>query len=325
MYSTLENVRTSLRLAWKYKILWVFALVAFMGFAGGLSENREDTKTAQAWAPTKLALTTDEILDIAPISEDTTKPTTVTHQSKLTKIWSDNIVKITIGLVVVGIASVYLRLLISSWGIASLVQTTIEIIKSDNSIKLLLRDINKKAMVKTSQMLKLRVYFFLRVLFQLIIITLLSIGVVLFGYSKVPIPAVMLFILMLISCFYIIHWYIGMNYSYRFVDSEQISSRDAFKKGIHLLNKNKLLSYKLAGANAMIFGSTLGITTILAVTNKDNLNNIFLANPGFDKLLSLVLIFIVFLFILSSISAYLTTYKNFSWSALFLELTKNEK
>jgi hypothetical protein len=341
MYSTIDNIVKSLRSAWEYKILWVFALV--IGSGGiianyNFSPNLPDTQfgTQQQTSNTNHDAELDTIYDRLNESVlgvmDFGKPADVIYPVPTVGQFIPNFFAVFLAVTASVIFATFLWLIISSWAMGSLIAgSDVEVENGPLNLKGL-SDIGTK---KIKEIIKLRLlifalWFMITAVFVLATIPLFTLldGIVVYILS-----AVIVFILILISSAILAY---SLLFGMRYVVLLNKNAKEAFILGIKAFKTNLDRSILLSLGNFFIHMGTTALTlTVIAIPF--GLLTLFLVEPFYNTgrgfvfdfptfSLPIMLLLIPFGLVViafhMAMTGFIKTYKYIAWTNLFRYIEK---
>lgn len=343
VYSTVDNVRAALKLAWKHKIIWIFALLAAGGGMNfnsnglnGLSEFGEQQEEYNLEMDTQASVQQMSFTfspgndDIAEISDVLGAETQNDEEKLLQGLGEINLVVpgILVGLsfLIFFLYMIVLGLMLKGWAKSSLVAGTIRGI-DENELKL--TSLGKIGRANMWRFVNFDILMAL-VVFGLVIAMGLLSAILVFGATTFQQLRVIFYILMFLVVFIgtlsMVSLGISTIFAYRHLISNEISLITALKMGLKTLRNSAWNFFKLALLNAALiiagfiaFGAVLGIIFALIF---------FLFTLGDSSGPSTALLLIIGIlsgpFLIASaivvqgIWAYIRTYLEFTYSILYL-------
>ena len=346
MYSVKDNVKDSFKLAWKYKILWVFALLISMGGGGGGGSGGSESNKQEFPVPfenspdSKMELNVSKPQEAPPESISAENTDTTSPFGSMVKGASDkakdivgsevpagdlsNLVNIPMALVIFIsmfafiIYVIILVIMLRYWARGSLIAGTKA--AQDNPEKLDLFSISTEGLKSMGRLFKLDVLIGLNAIGALLLLIIPV--MVYFAFNK-AMPAIIIGgILLLLVIYILIKLILASYYADRHIVLNDAQSRESFKKGMGYYKKNKKYTFALASINTLIllfFGAVfLGIMGSVVLFM---INNMGSSDTTIGLLIILAVpLFIVAFMVIQIINGFLGTYRQFTWTRLFRHL-----
>jgi hypothetical protein len=240
MYKTFDNVRVSLLLAWKYKILWVFGLL-LSGSAG-----------------TNFLNNSNYTFDSSDFSQLKQAPIDPNFLSGIEKYIPGFLILIII-LILTSLLTLAIQFMVSLWANGSLIDGTNDALDGD---KLSLKSLATTGRVKIRALLNyyIRVFFYSMV-FTLALILFPIVFSIFDSSVLLAISIVFSFIVAIVGFAFL---YCISKLATRTLVLEDYSGREAFNKGFKMVKSNSLVTIKLLVAQILTqFGLTLSVMLIL--------------------------------------------------------------
>jgi len=347
VYSVKENVKESFKLAWKYKILWVFALLISMGGYGGGGGGSSDSTKQEFPVPFGSSLDSKMEFNVSTPQEPQPKSISAEGTVKtspfgsMVKGASDKAKDITgskiptsglsaltnIPMVLVIFISMFtfiiyviiLVFMLRYWARGALITGTKA--AQSNPEKLDLFSISNDSLNSMGRLFKLDVLIGLNAIGALLLLIIIP-TIVYFLLKNTVLTIIIGGILLLFVIYILIKLILASYYADRHVVLNSMQVRESFKQGMKNYKKNKKHTFALASVNALIllfFGAVfLGImgAIFLFMSNSTGSSDmtigllIMLAAPLLIVVLTAIQIF----------NGFLGTYRQFTWTRLFLHL-----
>ncbi len=335
MYSTLENIRTSLKLAWKHKTLWIFALLIaagggmnFGGFDGfGKKQYQEEDYLQEPYysGTKKLSYTFSPGIEEMPrISGASVLGAEARPQDFfLEKLGEVDLVyrgiAVGIGFLIFLIYAVFVGFLLRGWSRGAFLAGTFKGIKNHDFN---LKGLGKIALTNMYRFVKLDL-----LLTGVILASLLIIGIVYFLNSQISDNAVLISVLLSIFMMILLSLFVlSLTYSYRRVLTKKESSLETlvfgfrtFKnnigKTIKLVLGNFLVASVLSIGLIMIMGVLAGILFLTGTLlfRDDSITPLLIAIGILSGPLLITLVILI-----QAFAGYVNTFKEFAWSGLYM-------
>lgn len=349
MYSTFGNIRNSLELAWKNKLLWIFAVILLAGGGGGSTYDNtyQDDETFEPPIENKY--------DYAPAAQNNNTLITLENdvQGKETFYFSDMAKEVKgaatsvlenntqkaispfsgIGFfIVVGITGlilfiylIYIGLILRGWAKGSIVSATLTKVENKDYT---LKSISSKTISALKNIINLQLTALFRIfgyiLMPILLIILVGIiGALLNTSSQMLIVQVILGIVaFILSILGIIKVSIGVNYAYRTLMEQEVDYMDAFKSGLADYKNNKKVSLKLLFLNTFVAAAVLSPILILSgliifSMSAQQPESAQVSEPSFISITGGFLALMVFGILAQITSGFLGTQREFAWSTLY--------
>jgi len=350
VYSVKQNVKESFKLAWKYKILWVFALLISMGGYGGSGGGSSDS-TKQEF-PIPFESSPDSKMEFNVSTPQKPQPKSIRMEEtpktnpfgSMVKGASDRAADITgskiptsglsaltnIPMALVIFISMFtfiiyvmvLVIMLRYWARGALITGTKA--AQNNPEKLDLFSISNDSLNSMGRLFKLDVLIGLNAIGALL---LLVIPVVIYVLLNNLVLAMILGgILLLLVIYILIKLILASYYADRHVVLNRMQVRESFKQGMKNKKKNKKHTFALASVNALIllfFGAVfLGFTGAIVLFMGNNMGS---SDMTFGLLMMLAMpLLIAVITAIQIINGFLGTYRQFTWTRLFLHLDGQE-
>lgn len=334
MYATFDNVRNALHLAWRYKILWVFALLvaagSFSGFGGGNSGGFDSKAKESSPSQTKTPLNTfpktigdtqiSAVLGTA-VSDLTAKSPRL--DNLFIAEYIPHIIVVILALLVSITTAVVVAFSVKSWATGSFIYGT-DIAFKNGEISL--KDLSERGVASVWRLIKFQVLVFL--LFLGLIFVLFSLPFITYAVTRswssggtiiALTLSILAFVLTAISLSY------STLYSIRHLVLNGSTASDSVMLGLKTFYANIGNSIKLSLANCLVqsFIGLAGIMVLLLVAGITA--GIFSGNQSeaiqltFGLLTAILGVPLIIAIILAvvALGGYMTTYQNITWTTLF--------
>jgi|GEM_PF-4854223 len=336
MFSVTDTIRESLKLAWKHKIFWVFALLIASGsgnFNGGGSGNDSSSSSTNY----KNEFNSDVNEKNSYIQELNNFTAELKSDNSVLVDLKNGLLQKSIPYIIIAVVSIFLliilgvglSLFLKSWATGALIGGVDDVLNNKKYTLFSLANWGRKSV---RQLFKYNVYLatlsFLIVLLGVVIpVIMLAIDITLVKL----IGGILLFvsIIGIIIFFYLVTF--GAQYTTRFIVLNGENYNSAFKKGINTFKKNMGVTLKLAFANCLVglvfllivgivlvgvFGAIVVglIPVIVAYIAHNFVATIIIISLGVVIGIPLIL---GFLAIMSAVSGYTTTYTTFAYHKLY--------
>jgi hypothetical protein len=320
MYSTSKNVENSLNLAWKYKILWVFALLAVIGSglssSGGGSgdfdssqspDGREEESTSIIRQVPRLYK--NPLTKIINIPAFVRKPNVAqnvlgvssTFPEQTPGFFDKNI--FIFGLiaaplyVLLFLYAILVQFVTRAWGVGSLTKQTILTIEEEKEP--MLGEMAEYGIVNVKRLIVLDLIYLL-ISFVGMFLSFI-VGILYFVFDS------WVFIALAILCFlvfliFMIYLGLAKEFAVREVISDNLP-KDSIKKGLSLTKANIGNVIKL-----VVFNFVISSISVLASAVAVGIS-----------LITLILAPFVIIFLTQAVGGFIGTYKTFTWSHLYLD------
>jgi hypothetical protein len=324
VYSTWDNVNKSLRLAWRFKILWIFALLlaAGSGFngsggSGGSSDTSKVTPVNQINEERSVDLNTlqNSVLGAATSADPFAHFNFAQYLPQT--------ILVILDILLLCVFSLVMCVVISNWAEGAFLTGVHDAIENKDLSLRRLADVGRSRVVPLI-LLKLR-FLLLSFLIGMGVAVIIILAVV-FTKSN---PLVVLLVLPLFLVFIgvVLYFTFGLIFAVRYVVIENKDFRESIELGLLAFKKNIGNSIKLVLANCLvqmgfivaavvIAALLIGIAALLISVTMHNLSGaalviyIILGDYIPVAVIALVLGFTV-------LGGYMNTYKGFTWSILF--------
>jgi len=346
VYSTKENVKESFKLAWKYKILWVFALLISMGGGGGSGGGSSDS-TKQEF-PIPFGSSPDSKMEFNVPTPQEPQPKSISAEGtvktnpfgSMVKGASDKAKDITgskiptsglsaltnipmalvifISMFTFIIYVIILVFMLRYWARGALITGTKT--AQSNPEKLDLFSISNDSLNSMGRLFKLDVLIGLNAIGALLLLVIPVVIYVLL--NNLVLTIILGGILLLLVIYIFIKLILASYYADRHIVLNGMQVRESFKQGMGNYKKNKKHTFALASVNALIllfFGAVLlGIigAIFLFMSNSTGPSDMTI---GLLIMLAAPLLIVVFTAI-QIFNGFLGTYRQFTWTRLFLHL-----
>ena len=337
MYSTVDNVRDSLKLAWKYKILWVFALLVAAGGGGGgggggfeegMFEDYEDTQYEYEVEPAESeALSFVNYNVEANVLGASNNSENQNQGGFYIEEWADSFstiialpfyILVPISLIVLIVYSIFVGLLVRGWALSALLAGTLKGAREERLNRKELADFGLKKMA-TFVKLDLRIMFYV---FGIVLV----VGVITALLAAIHETLfVITFFLILAAMIGIAFLALGMSFAYRHVIFQNVAGKEAIKMGISTFQKNWLDTVKLIvvaaiTASIIVFAViAAGLTIAGIVVGGFGLGVV--ATENFWLLIPAFIIgtpvLIAFVLGFEMVRGFTSLFKEFAWTKLF--------
>lgn len=287
MYSTLSNIKNSLKLSWKFKILWVFAILissAGMNFGGGggsSSDNNNDSQEeGRPYNSDQMQFLEDEIQEnLVPQTQETPSLKSFVSEVTSSNVDDFNILSITgsseliannAALISFSFLSVIflltlVKILISSWARGSFLTGTHQVLSG-------VQTLDKKELSDSGLQLFGKYFKLTFVLGALVVIPLLLIGIVSIPMFVVPSLGIkiafgVIFLLLLISyAVWMFSLTLATPFIFRLISFENKSCKESISEGLSILKKNFGYVFKLEiGWMLVMFGYMAVVMSVVLI------------------------------------------------------------
>ena len=357
MYSNVDNVKQSLKLAWGYKILWVFALVAAAsssagGGGGGNNTSQDSIKnlisppsatereydiynpdgsSRYPWIPNggspfgEIIDEGEKVLGAVSIADINELPLSTDSKSNNFKSLTPYLVFLIPTLTLLFLFAVLIGLITKSWAVGSLVAGTKIGIDGGN---VNLREISEVGLIHIKKIILLSILTCL-LQFALILITLGPSGVA-FLLGKTLIGILLLIPGILFLALYTFYLVRSNDFGLRFIVLKNSGVVQALKSGYGLVKPAFLRVIGLSVLNTLVSGLLSFLVflpgIIVVVISSGFLPKIISEGnftPGIVAPVAMVaaIFGILMIFAITALSGFLGSFKNFTWTNMFLFMT----
>jgi hypothetical protein len=319
VYSTFDNIRRSLEIAWKYKILWVFALLvagsslnySSSSNSGSKEDEQKIQEIIEKYVPDSNSVSSNITGD--GIGERVLGAATST--TPFLQEYLSNILIIGTTLLAVMLFAMAIGLIVRSWAFGSFIYGTSEAVKNR---ELQLRNLSDVGRVRLREVIKFAVILLLVTLAAITILVAVPLSIIL---SREYVAGIILLIIatILLFLFIIVVTYIN-TYGIRYLVLQNSTAKESIKKGYSAFTKNVGNSLKLSFGNCLVQSIIGGIILVGLITLVGIFVGIAIANEGFVRYAVGALIVpaaFAGLLLFSALTGYMTTYKETTWTILF--------
>jgi hypothetical protein len=343
VYSTIDNARSALKLAWKHKILWIFALLAAGGGMNyssnsfdniGNYNNQQEEQSAEIDSQASVQ---EMSFTFSPSNEDVSELRNVlgvSTESEEADIFKDlGEINLVIPGILVGLSfliflpyMIVLALMLKGWSKSSLIAGTIRGLETEELRLPILGKIGRANMWK---FVNFNILMMLVVLASIIVIGVISTILAFAATALQQISVlfkILILLVILIGSLFITTLGISTIFAYRYMISHETSIKEALKKGLAILKQSAWKFVKLALLNLLLIIS--GIIALIIVVGIVGIAFFFLINLGGSDAPSTALLIILALLsgpllialaiVMQGLWAFVRTYLEFTYSILYL-------